>query len=259
MRDCFLCGGKGDSCARVDSHDYLRCPDCGLVYVDSIEPADKLYSSYDGGFWKSLRRKLFMPFRSFTGARHFDRSMERANRIFNRVLSVGPKEVPNPTFLDIGCNKGFLLAAALSHGWDVHGIELIPELTLPFKRQYPRVANHVYASDFTGAQTTMKNEMFDAITAIDVIEHFEEPLRDMENIFRILKPGGVLLLQTPDTDNSMAVELKERWGALKPKEHLHLFNQKNLGLLARKLGFKGPEVFEAFDTEDGNFVAVLRK
>jgi SAM-dependent methyltransferase len=259
MRDCFLCAGKGDSYARVDSHDYLRCGVCGLVYVDSIEPADQLYGSYDGGFWKSLRRKLFMPLRSFTGARHFDQSMERANRIFNQVLSVGPKRVSNPTFLDIGCNKGFLLAAALSHGWDVHGIELIPELTLPFKRQYPRVADQVYASDFAGAQSKMKNEMFDAVTAIDVIEHFEDPLRDMGNIFRILKPGGALLIQTPDTNNSMAVELKERWGALKPREHLHLFNPKNLGLLSRKLGFKDIEVFEAFDTEDGNFAAVLRK
>ena len=79
-----------------------------MVYVDSIAPAEKLYSSYDGGFWKSLRRKLFMPLRSFKGARHFEQSMERANRIFNRILSVDPKRPSNPTFLDIGCNKGFL-------------------------------------------------------------------------------------------------------------------------------------------------------
>jgi SAM-dependent methyltransferase len=259
MRDCFLCEGKGGLYARVGSHDYLRCRDCGLVYVDSIEPADKLYGSYDGGFWKSLRRKLFMPLRSFTGARHFEQSMERANRIFNRVLTTGLKKTSDRTYLDIGCNKGFLLAAALSHGWNVHGVELVPELTLPFKRQYPRVADQIHASDFNGAQTGMKKEMFDAVTAIDVIEHFEEPLRDMANIFRILKPGGILLIQTPDTDNPRAGELKAHWGALKPKEHLHLFNRKNLGLLAKKLGFKRPEIFEAFDTEDGNFAAVLRK
>jgi SAM-dependent methyltransferase len=101
--------------------------------------------------------------------------------------------------------------------------------------------------------------MFNAITAIDVIEHFEDPMRETAQIYRILKPGGVLLLQTPDTENPKARELKEKWGALKPREHLHLFNRRNLRRFAEKLGFKQADYFEAFDTEDGNLVAVLRK
>lgn len=259
MRDCILCGSKGGFYARVGVHDYLRCQGCGLVYVDSIEPADALYGSYDGGLWKSFRRKLFMPLRSFEGARHFNLSMERANRIFDRVISLQAAQGPEPVFLDIGCNKGFLLAAALSHGWRVYGVELVPELTIPFKRRYPSSAPHITSQRFVEAQEGMEDGMFDAITAIDVIEHFEELLRDMGHIFRVLKPGGVLLLQTPDTDDLKAAQLKERWGALKPKEHLHLFNRKNLTLFAEKLGFKSIEFFEAFDSEDGNLAAVLRK
>jgi SAM-dependent methyltransferase len=259
MRDCFLCGSKGVPYARVDAHDYLCCESCGLVYVDFIEAVDKLYRSYDGGFFKSLRRKIFMPLRSFEGARHFKVSMERANRIFRRVLSAGPKTGPNPNYLDIGCNKGFLLAAALSHDWNVYGVELVPELTIPFKRRFREKADHIYSVGFGEAQETMKDEMFEAVTAIDVIEHFEDPLRDMTNIYRVLKPGGILLFQTPDTDNPRVGELKDRWGALKPREHLHLFNRKNIDFLAKRLGFKDLEIFEAFDTEDGNFVGVLKK
>lgn len=257
-RDCFLCGGTGKVYAKVGSHEYLKCLECGLVYVDKIETADQLYSSYDGGFWKSLRRKLLMPFRSFEGARHFRQSMERANRIFDRVLSNAPRNT-RPVFLDIGCNKGFLLAAAIAHGWDVSGVELVPELTLPFKRRFPQYAGQIHSSDFSEAQGKMGDGMFDAVTAIDVIEHFEDPTREMGHIYRILKPGGILLLQTPDTDNAKAVELKEKWGALKPREHLHLFNRKNLKRFAGKIGFKKMEYFEAFDVEDGNMVAVLRK
>jgi SAM-dependent methyltransferase len=259
MRDCFLCGSKGNLYARVDSHDYLRCQSCGLVYVDFIESVDKLYSSYDGGFWKSLRRKILMPLRSFEGARHFKLSMERANRIFDRVLTAVLEAGPNPTYLDIGCNKGFLLAAALSHAWNIYGVELVPELTIPLKRRFREKADNIYSVGFGEAQEKMKDEMFDAITAIDVIEHFEDPLRDMTNIYRVLKPGGVLLFQTPDTDNPRAGELKDRWGALKPREHLHLFNRGNIGVLAKKLGFKDLKIFEAFDTEDGNFAGVLKK
>ncbi len=259
MRDCFLCGSKSELYVWVGAYDYLKCQGCGLIYVSSIEPSDKLYGSYDGGFLKSLRRKLFMPFRSFEGASHFKLSMERANRIFNRVLSLVAGQSPEPVFLDIGCNKGFLLAVALSHGWRVFGVELVPELILPFKRRYPSSAGSMISHSFIEAQEGMKDGMFDAITAIDVIEHFEEPLRDMRHIFRVLKPGGVLLLQTPDTENLKVAQLKERWGALKPREHLHLFNRKNLTLFAEKLGFKDVELFDAFDREDGNFVVALRK
>jgi SAM-dependent methyltransferase len=227
--------------------------------VDAIESADELYRSYDGGFLKSLRRKLFMPFRSFSGARHFHQSMERAHRIFDRVLSAGSPKGPSPVFLDIGCNKGFLLAAAISHGWNVFGVELVPELTIPFKKKFSQFSKNIYSIGFSQAQGEMKDEIFDAVTAIDVIEHFIDPLRDVGNIYRILKPGGVLLLQTPDTDNPKALEMKGAWGALKPKEHLHLFNRQNLKRFAEKLGFKAVKYFEAFDTDDGNLVAVLKK
>lgn len=253
-----MCGGAGKVYAKVDAHDYLKCPDCGLVYVDSVESSANLYRSYDGGFWKSLRRKVLMPFRSFEGARHFRQSMERAHRIFDRVLSNAPRN-SKPVFLDIGCNKGFLLAAAISHCWDVFGVELVPELTLPFKRRFPQYAGQIYSTGFEEAQSQMKDGMFDAITAIDVIEHFEDPMREMGHIYRILKPGGILLLQTPDSDNPKAVELKEKWGALKPREHLQLFNRQNLDIFAKKLGFKETVYFEAFDTEDGNLAAVLKK
>lgn len=197
MNDCFLCGSKGGLYANVDSYDYLRCQDCGVIYVDTIEPTDKLYSSYDGGFWKSLRRKLFMPFRRFERVRHFNRSMERANRILDRVQSLVPQTTSRSVFLDIGCNKGFLLAAALSHSWDVFGVELVSELTLPFKRRYPAYAGNIISRRFIESQEGLKDGMFDAITAIDVIEHFEEPLRDMGHIFRVLKPEESLSFKHP--------------------------------------------------------------
>jgi SAM-dependent methyltransferase len=243
----------------MDSGDYFRCPGCGLVFVGTVQSGEKLYRSYDGGFWKSLRRKIFMPFRSFTGARHFRRSTERAGGIFGLVLSHAALGNAKPAFLDIGCNKGFLLAAAISHSWDAWGVELVPELTIPFKKEFPACAGNIFSQGFSQAQEKIRDGMFDAVSAIDVIEHFEDPRRDMGNIFRILRPGGILVVQTPDTEAPLAKTLGGNWGALKPLEHLHLFNRKNLAVFAGEIGFKKIEFFEAFDTEDGNLVAVLGK
>ena len=104
------------------------------------------------------------------------------------------------------------------------------------------------------------NESFELITAIDVIEHFEDVIADLNGIFEILKPGGVFMIQTPDVNCQQAKELGGNWGALKPLEHLHLFNLENLTILAKRIGFSEVQgIDEPFEDADGNFVAILRK
>jgi len=261
MRSCFICDTSINvkHYARVEAQDYVRCSRCGLIFVDDIKPPDKLYHAYDGGMLKAWRRKLVAPLRGFTQVRNFDKSMTRANRIFDFVAAQNKTLPPNPAWLDIGCNKGFLLAAAVARGWQVYGVELVPELMRPFQRKFKRFADNIFAQRFIDVQTQFNDNTVDVISAIDVIEHFEDPRRDMSGIYRILKPGGLLVAQTPDGAAPQAGALKERWGALKPLEHLHLFNSNNLEIFAKQLGFTEIEFFPPFDEADGNLVAVLRK
>ncbi|MGH7453114.1 MAG: class I SAM-dependent methyltransferase [bacterium] len=261
VRACFICGStvNVNHYARVDAHDYLRCSHCGLIYVDNMQPTAKLYHAYDGGLLKAWRRKAVAPFRGFTQVRNFDKSMARANRIFDFVVSHYSKPRANPTWLDIGCNKGFLLATAIAHEWNVYGVELVPELMMPFQRKFKPFANNIFSQRFIDVQTQFRDNTFDVISAIDVIEHFEEPRRDMSGIYRILKPGGLFIAQTPDGVAPQARELKERWGALKPLEHLHIFNATNLEIFAKQLGFAEIKFFPPFEEADGNLVAVMRK
>jgi hypothetical protein len=74
-----------------------------------------------------------------------------------------------------------------------------------------------------------------------------------------LKPGGLFIAQTPDGAAPQARELKERWGALKPLEHLHIFNATNLEIFAKRLGFVEIKFFAPFEEADGNLVAVMMK
>jgi len=268
MRACFICDSavNVDQYASVASQDYLRCSHCGLIFVDRIKPPDKLYHAYDGGFLKAWRRKLVAPFRGFTLVRNFDKSMARANRIFDFVVSLhhvpsqtGSLHYASPTWLDIGCNKGFLLAAAVTHGWQVYGVELVPELMIPLQRKFKQFAGNIFSKRFIDVQANFTGNTFDVISAIDVLEHFEEPRRDASAIYRLLKPGGLFVAQTPDGAVKQAGELRERWGALKPLEHLHLFNAMNLEIFSNQLGFAGIKFFAPFDQADGNLVAVMRK
>jgi SAM-dependent methyltransferase len=261
MRACFICSSATNvkHYARVEAQNYLRCPRCGLIFVDDIQPAGKLYHAYDGGPLKAWRRKVVAPFRGFAHVRNFDKSMTRAHRIFDFVSSRYPPQHGQPAWLDVGCNKGFLLAAAIAHEWNVYGVELVPELMAPFRRKFGKFAGNVFSQRFIDVQTQFYDNTFDVISAIDVIEHFEEPRRDVSSIYRILKPGGLFVAQTPDGAAPQARELKERWGALKPLEHLHIFNATNLEIFARQLGFAEIKFFPPFEEADGNLVAVMRK
>jgi len=260
MRDCFICGGASatEFHARVEAQDYVRCSRCGLIYVDQVLPTAELYHAYDGGILKAWRRKIVAPFRGFAQVRGFAESMARADRIVDFVAGLRPNHQSQPSWLDIGCNKGFLLAAAIARGWDVHGIELVPELVVPFKRKYKRFAGNIHTQRFTDVQSRLPDHAFDVISAIDVIEHFEDPRSDLSGIRRILKPGGLLVVQTPDGAAAQTAESAAGWGALKPLEHLHLFNAANLEILAGQLRFEEIRFFEPFEVADGNLVALLR-
>ncbi len=261
MRACFICEStvNVNPCAHIDLHDYLRCSRCGLIYVDNVQPTAKLYHAYDGGMLKAWRRKVVVPFRGFTQVRNFDKCMARANRIFDFVASLCTNHQAPPTWLDVGCNKGFLLAAAIAHGWNVYGVELVPELMVPFQRKFKPFAGNIFSQRFIDVQTQFNDNFFNVISAIDVIEHFEEPRRDMSGIYRILQPGGLFVAQTPDGAAPQARESKERWGALKPLEHLHIFNAANLEIFGKQLGFAEIRFFPPFEEADGNLSAVMRK
>jgi len=148
---------------------------------------------------------------------------------------------------------------AVAHGWQVYGVELVPELMRPFQRKFKLFAGNIFSQRFIDVQTQFNDNTFDVISAIDVIEHFEEPRRDASAIYRLLKPGGLFVAQTPDGAAKQAEALKERWGALKPLEHLHLFNANNLEIFAKQLGFAETKFFPPFEAADGNLVAVMKK
>lgn len=259
LRECIVCKSSRhvEKYSQLPDEHYLKCTACGLVFVDKLEPATTLYKAYSGSWLKSLRRKIFSPFRRFHHDQNFTNSVDRAQAIFAFASKQATKK---GKYLDVGCNKCYLLAQGLSQGWDVYGSELVPELTAPFRNSYKEARDHVFLGRFCDVKNNFEKNSFELITAIDVIEHFEDVEMDLKGILEILKPGGAFVIQTPDIDCDQAKQSGSSWGALKSLEHLHLFNQYNLNTLAGRIGFNKLEYIKTpFEEADGNFVAVLRK
>ena len=277
-RECVVCSESEctEPYCTINGYAYLHCRECGLIYVDNVERTENLYRSYSRGTFKSLRRRLLAPLRRFYHARHFQESMHRARHIFEFACSqIGGgtdggvcqaraparrdiSEEGQRTFPDIDCNKALLLAAGIERGSNVYGVEIVPKLTVPFKNSYSQFADQVFAGRFEDCRERFARGMIDLITAIDVIEHLEDVVRDLAGIHQFLKPGGALVIQTPDGACAEARGSGSRWGALKPLEHLHLFNADNLATRGRGTGFTEVRRFAPFEMADGNFVAVMR-
>ena len=236
--------------------DYLKCSSCGLMFVPILASSRELMRSYTGGWFKSFRRKLFGGLRKFEAWGQYGEFMQKAYKIQSTIQNiVGDKKQIN--ILDIGCNKGFLLSACIEKGWNVYGIELVGELLTPFKNKYKDAAQNIHTGRFEDVYHKFNKDYFDVITAIDVVEHFENPFESIRNIKQLLKPNGYFIVQTPDGDTSLSKKEGINWGALKPMEHLFIFNRNNFSRLAQNAGFNKTQNITAFDDADGNFAVVL--
>ena len=113
-------------------------------------------------------------------------------RIFPRYFCAGERA------LDLGAGSGALALRLREAGWDVVAADMnpagsqagVPFVRIDFNRQD-------FASELGSAS-------FGLITSVEVIEHLENPIGFLRNIGRLLRPGGVAVLTTPNVDSTPA-------------------------------------------------------
>ncbi len=245
-----------DHCV-IDQHKYISCCQCGLIYQTGQTTEKDVLDCYEGGALKNLRRSLLNRFRKIENQRDFDLRMSRAREIFKSAQS--KTEGTPGNYLDIGCNKGFNIYAAEEMGWNGFGNELVEEIIVPITNSKPHLKDKIICGSFVDLSKQYESDFFDLITCIDVIEHLLSPKFALQEILRILKPGGVAVFQTPEVDDE-TFKMKENWAALKPNEHLVMFSRSNFKILLEKVGFQDIDfAVEPFEVCDGNFVVFCKK
>lgn len=92
---------------------------------------------------------------------------------------------PNPKVLDFGCGSGLLVEFLRSNGIKAEG----------FDRYLKNSTEYLFNGDLAFS----KGE-YDIVTMVEVIEHTSSPYLELQDIFHILKPGGILMVETSFTD-----------------------------------------------------------
>jgi len=136
--------------------------------------------------------------------------------------------------LDVGAATGFFVEQARRVGWDAIGVE-----PSDWAAAYARNELGVDVQTGTLESKQFPDAAFDVVTLWEVIEHLPDPRVTLAEIRRVLRPGGRLVLSTPDAGSVAARLSGRRWlGWRKVPEHLFFFDHANLDRLLSQAGFK---------------------
>jgi len=148
--------------------------------------------------------------------------------IFKKAACLIEKSKRKGRLLDVGCGFGFFLSEMESRGWEVMGVE-ISQKAMDYAREVLGVTAYTGPLEKIG----FPENHFDAVTAFYVIEHLPDSMAFLKESYRVLKPGGVLLLRYPHTTPI--------------KNFLHLFGIENrLYDLPAHLSDFSPETIQRF-------------
>ena len=136
--------------------------------------------------------------------------------------------------LEIGCGRGTLLHRLMARGLDVVGVETNPTRIDESRRLYDALPIHLTA----GTSLPFPDEQFDIVLSFDVLEHIPDTDAHVAEVRRVLKPGGWLLLQTPNKwTNSMFETIRWRSFSKWRVDHCSLHNYWQLARRLSTLGF----------------------
>lgn len=201
-------------------------------------------------------------YQALTGANplHTSEGMDIARRfgwVKNKIAKLRNCEIANsplrnceitndaPEILDVGSGPGVFLDLVKRAGWEGMGIELNRRAAAASRERYG-----IEVREGTIESVEFPRASFDVVTLWDILEHVSDPRRMLERARELLKPGGLLAIETPNADallDRVAI-LLARVGVPGPAatfyglHHLTLWNPKNLRRLLENIGFRLEEI-----------------
>ncbi len=263
---CILCGNDGNDLYR-DLRDRLFSAkglwnlkvcsnsDCGLIWLNPMplpEDIGKAYTHYythaqetsgrdsklKGLYKQALRRWLRIHYGYPEELPNISTSSQKTLHylipVFFQRAAATVRYLPfvnNGRLLDVGCGSGGWLATMKKMGWVVEGVDFDPSAV--------KAARERGINVYLGAIETRRypSSSFDAITLNHVIEHVPNPIETIAECSRLLKPGGRLVLFTPNASSISHRFFKQNWRGLEPPRHLHVFSFSSMRKLFDKFDF----------------------
>ncbi|GEM_PF-340603 len=216
---CPLCG-KTDSQVRFRGvTDYLtgedfevrRCASCGVGYTWPQPP--------------SLNRFYPRQYRQYGGTTQRILKFLYDRRVRDWVRDLGPSGLA----LEVGCGAGWMLGALSQQGWKTVGIERSVLSAVAART----TGIPVFVGDLDGLKP---DPSFDLIILFQVLEHLQDPLGTLQQVAKLLKPGGSVVLAVPNLEGWQARVAGRSWFHLDVPRHLYHFSKRSLFRILSQAG-----------------------
>jgi len=207
----------------------VRCRRCGFVYCNPVPREQDLITYYD---------------ESYDDWNHWEQTFRHDRQyVFARGLSRLRRFKREGRLLDVGCSFGIFLESARAAGFECYGVE-VAEPAARFARE--RLGLNVFHG--TLHQASYPSAFFDIVTLWDVLEHVPDPREMLQEVRRILKSGGLVVVRVPNVNFHLwrariaAVVCPQKNPGLDTGNHLNHFSPHTLSSLLLSEGFLHPVV-----------------
>lgn len=194
---------------------HVKCKHCGLVYMNPIEQLSRTHEYY------AKAKNNHAP----TIRDSYLRTADSQVRLIQKY-SKGTR------LLDIGCAQGFFLFSASKAGYTAKGVELSQDAAEYARKEF---GLDVVTNSFE--ELEFPQDHFDIVTLWQTLEHLPHPLMTLNEVYRILKPGGLVAVSTPNIEALPARVLGKRWWDVK-RLHINQFSTTTLIDVLKNSGFR---------------------
>jgi SAM-dependent methyltransferase len=202
-------------------HNIVRCDNCGLAYVNPRTFAVEADTYFEGAYLSTIEQPDGKLISGIKG-------------IYAGILANLATQLRPGRLLDVGCAMGHFMVEAREAGWQVHGVEC-SQFAARYGRQRWGLAIQSVC-DLPDARLPPAH--FDACVLVEVIEHLPFPRATLAETFRLLKPGGVVFMTTPNFSSYDSLLLRENWMPIIPSGHLYYFEAASLTKLLEGIGYE---------------------
>jgi glycosyltransferase involved in cell wall biosynthesis/SAM-dependent methyltransferase len=230
---------------------YGECRACGtLVALTDISAAQLLVSDDENDFYG---KKYWLEHQTEAGypqiharARH---DLTERNLHWLDVLL--KYRLPPAVVLEVGCAHGSFVALMRQAGYEASGLEMSPWVVAFGQKTF---GVPIRVGPIENLDRPLSS--LDIVILMDVLEHLLDPITTIRRCLELLKPNGLLLIQTPCFDGESDLETLRKTKSrfiemLIPDEHIHLFSRRSITELLRRLGVEHvdfePPIFPHYD------------
>ena len=214
---------KDEFLSKEDFH-ICECLNCGLLYTMPRPSKEKIGDYYKSEEYYSHQenKKGFIP--------KVYEAVKKVN--LKHKYNLATKDIKAGRLLDIGCGVGDFLHTAEEHGWSCTGVEPSEDAK--------NIARKKIKADLIASEDLeqIPDGSFDLITMWHVLEHVDNLKWQVEQLQRLVKPQGRIVIAVPNYKSYDAQFYNELWAAYDVPRHLSHFNKTTLTKIFKSKGLE---------------------